>query len=92
MIVATVNVPAETAVLASWSGPTASSAIFACVTTSSFMVAVITALSESCAARIASSAIFAFVTASSAICAVPIVPPKVSNDTSFKFVPSAYAA
>ena len=40
----------------------------------------------------ASSAIFALVTASSAIETVPNSPPNVSSDTSFKFVPSAYAA
>jgi hypothetical protein len=62
------------------------------VTASLLIVAVITALFESCAALIASSAILAFVTASSAICAVPIEPPKVSKETSFKFVPSEYAA
>ena len=39
--------------------------------------------------KTASGPILSAVTASSAICAVPIVPPKVSKDTSFKFVPSA---
>src|SRR5210317_90871 len=83
--------PAVTAVFDNWSGPTASSEIFAVVIALSAILAVVTFAFE----------IFAVVTALSAICAFEIVPvisaaailpPKVSKDISFKFVPSEYEA
>ena len=75
--------------LCSFAAVTASLAILDVLMLESKIEAVTTALFEICAARIASSAIFAFVIASSSIETVPILPPNVSNETSFKFVPSA---
>ena len=62
--------------------PTASSAIAAATTASSAILAEVTA----------SSAIIAVVTDDASKLAVAIVPPKVFNEISFKFVPSEYAA
>jgi len=78
--------------LCNLSAVTALSAILAVLTFALEMFTVKTALSAMAALTTASSAIFALVTASSAIETVPNSPPNVSSDTSFKFVPSAYAA